>query len=63
MPEISLGLNKIKAYMDENHILAVDLATAYGIKKGDFADILNGKDTSPRANRVIIKIISDFKIR
>ena len=29
----------------------------------DIADMLSGKDGSPRANRTILKIISDFRIR
>ncbi|MEY8537555.1 XRE family transcriptional regulator [Lactococcus muris] len=63
MPEFNPGLEKIKAYMKDNHILAVDLATTYGIKKSDMSDILNGKDTSPRAAKIIVKIVRDLTIR
>lgn len=63
MPEFNPGLKKIKAHMKEENILAIDLATTYGIKPSDMSDILNGKDTSPRAAKVIVKIIRDLTIR
>ncbi len=63
MPEFNPGLEKIKERMKEERILAVDLATAYGIKPSDMSDILNGKDKSPKAAKVIIKIIRDLSIR
>lgn len=63
MPEFKSGLEKIKVYMKENNVLAVDLATTYGIKTSDMSDILSGKDASPRAAKVIVKIIRDLSIR
>lgn len=63
MPEFNPGLEKIKARMKEENILAIDLATTYGIKPSDMSDILNGKDTSPRAAKAIVKIIRDLTIR
>lgn len=63
MPETVTGREKILKFIEDNGVLQIDLATQYGITSGDFADIITGKDTSPRANRVILKIISDFKIR
>ena len=63
MPEFNPGLEKIKARMKEENILAIDLATTYGIKSSDMSDILSGKDTSPRAAKVIVKIIRDLTIR
>lgn len=63
MPETVTGREKILKFIEDNGVKQIDLATQYGIKSGDFADIMTGKDLSPKANRVILKIISDFKIR
>ncbi|MDC0808964.1 XRE family transcriptional regulator [Lactococcus petauri] len=63
MPEFYPGLEKIKVRMKEENILAIDLAITYGIKPSDMSDILNGKDTSPRAAKVIVKIVRDLTIR
>lgn len=63
MPETISGREKILKFIEDNGVKQIDLATQYGIKSGDFADIMTGKDVSPKANRVVLKIISDFKIR
>ncbi|MDT2860433.1 XRE family transcriptional regulator [Lactococcus lactis] len=63
MPETVTGREKILKFIEDNGVKQIDLATQYGIRSGDFADIMTGKDASPKANRVILKIISDFKIR
>lgn len=63
MPESTVGRDKVLEFMKENGVLQADIATQYGIKSGDFADIMSGKDTTARANKVILRIISDFKIR
>jgi hypothetical protein len=63
MPKTTKGREKILAFIKENGFSQIDLATQYGITSGDFADMLSGKDGSPRANRTILKIISDFRIR
>lgn len=63
MPESTVGRDKVLNFMKENGVLQIDLATQYGIKPSDFADMMTGKDTTARANKTILKIISDFKIR
>lgn len=63
MPETVTGREKILKFIEDSGVKQIDLATQYGIASGDFADIMTGKDTTPKANRVILKIISDFKIR
>lgn len=35
----------------------------YGINKQDMSDYLAGRKKNPRGNQIILKIISDFKIR
>ncbi|GAX46803.1 hypothetical protein [Pseudolactococcus reticulitermitis] len=63
MPQTTTGREKIIEFIKESGVNQIDLATQYGISSGDFSDMMTGKDTSSRANRVILKIISDFKIR
>ena len=62
MPETINGREKIKAYLSANDISIASLATMYGMSKQDLSDYLAGRKRNPQANRVILKIISDFKL-
>lgn len=64
MPDANVGREKVLRYLEENDIQKVDLAVMYGMTKQDLGNYLEGKlvDT-PKAKQLIIKIISDFKIR
>lgn len=62
MPETLNGRQKIKAYLDANEISIASLATMYGVPKQDLSDYLAGRKKNPKANQVILKIISDFKL-
>lgn len=63
MPEAASGREKIAKYLADNNISISSLATMYGINKQDVADYLSGRKKNPRGNRLILKIISDFKIK
>ena len=63
MPETKPGREKIMEYLEENDISVTSLAVTYGIKKQDMADFLTGRKVTPRGNRVILKIISDLRIK
>ncbi|WP_270364364.1 hypothetical protein [Enterococcus malodoratus] len=63
MPDVNPGREKVKEYIERNNISITDLAVAYGVKKQDLASYLSGKLDNPRGNQIILKIISDFRIR
>lgn len=63
VPETKAGRDKIVEYLEENDISVTSLAVAYGIKKQDMSDFLTGRKITPRGNRVILKIISDLRIK
>lgn len=64
MPEATMvARDKITSYLEENKISINDLAVMYGVHKQDLADYLAGRKTNPRGNKLIIRIIADFKIR
>ncbi|WP_242387293.1 helix-turn-helix domain-containing protein [Enterococcus gallinarum] len=63
MPDVNPGREKVKKYIEDKGISITDLAVAYGVKKQDLASYLNGKLDNPRGNQIILKIISDFRIR
>jgi lambda repressor-like predicted transcriptional regulator len=63
MPETMSGREKIAAYIETNDISITDLAVMYGMNKQDLADYLAGRKNNPKGNKIILKIISDFKIR
>ena len=63
MPDVNPGREKVKEYIKNNDISITDLAVAYGVKKQDLANYLNGKLDNPRGNQIVLKIISDFRIR
>ena len=62
MPETLEGRERIIQYLNENNITIADLAAMYGIAKQDMSDYLSGRKKNPRGNKIILKIISDFKI-
>ena len=63
MPDINNGRERILKYIKENNIQIADLAVAYGMNKQDLTNYLNGKLTGPMANKIILKIIADYRIR
>lgn len=63
MPETLEGRERIIQYLNVNDITIADLAAMYGIAKQDMSDYLSGRKKNPRGNKIILKIISDFKIR
>ncbi|EKW99409.1 hypothetical protein [Ligilactobacillus saerimneri] len=63
MPETKAGRDKIIGYLNENDISISALAAMYGLSRQDLSDYLAGRKRNPKANQIILKIISDFKIR
>lgn len=63
MPETKNGRDKIIQYLTINDISISALATMYGETRQNMADYLSGRKKNPKANQVILKIISDFKIK
>lgn len=63
MPETLNGRERIIKYLSENNISISSLATMYGVNKQDMSDYLAGRKKNPKANQIILKVISDFKIR
>ncbi|MGM0124897.1 hypothetical protein IGI37_002291 [Enterococcus sp. AZ194] len=63
MPNIANGRQKVLEYMKENNISVTDLAVAYGVKKQDLSSYLNGKLDNVKGNQIILRIISDYRIR
>ena len=64
MPDNKVGREKVLKYIEDNNISISDLGIMYGIKKQDITKYLKGdlKDR-PKANQLVLKIISDLKIR
>ena len=63
MPSIDAGRLKVLEFIKQHDLSINDLAVAYGIKKQDMHNYLNGNLKTPKANQLIIRIISDYKIR
>ena len=63
MPSIDAGRERVLAFIKENGIAIEDIAVAYGMKKADVYNYLNGKSKTPKANQLILRIITDYKIR
>lgn len=64
MPDSKLGRERVLKYLEENNIDLVDLAVMYGMTKQDITSYLKGKlVNNPKAKQLLVKIISDFKIR
>ncbi|QBK08425.1 hypothetical protein FORC83_p044 (plasmid) [Campylobacter jejuni] len=63
MPETKAGRDKIMSYLAENEIPISALAAMYGVSRQDLSDYLAGRKRNPKANQIILKIITDLKIR
>lgn len=63
MPSIDPGRLKVKEYIEKNGLSITDLAVAYGVKKQDLSNYISGRIETTKGNQVILKIISDYKIR
>ncbi|MEG0679920.1 MAG: hypothetical protein RR439_08790 [Carnobacterium sp.] len=64
MPETTNGREKVLNFLEESDINFVDLGVMYGMTKQDVTSYLTGKlKNTPAANKLILKIISDFRIR
>lgn len=63
MSNLDNGRAAIKEFMKENGITMDDLATAYGHTRVRMQQILDGHWSGPKANRTILEIIRDYRIR
>ena len=66
MAELTLenGRKKIIQWMQENDISYQDIATAFGYKnKQTVRDYITGDVDSTKANELVLRIISKFRIR
>lgn len=64
MPDSLTGHKKVLDYIENNDVSIVDLATKYGLSKQDLTSYLTGKlQNNKKAHEVVLRIISDFKIR
>ena len=62
MPTTMPGRELIKNYLKERSISIADLAKAYGLARQDVTDYLSGRNTSPKSNQFVLKVIKDLKI-
>lgn len=63
MSNLSSGREKILKFLDEHKMSVADLASAYSVNRSELSNYLNGNIESEKGNKLILKIISDFKIR
>ena len=64
MPEVTAtGREKILQYLEEHNTSINDLSVMYNVNKQDMADYLAGRRVNKRGNELILRIITDFKIR
>ncbi|WP_461240790.1 XRE family transcriptional regulator [Paucilactobacillus sp. N302-9] len=63
MPTTLGGRDLVKDYLKENKISIASLATTYSVGKMYMGQVLDGTKTSAAANKLVLKIIDDFKIR
>lgn len=66
MAELTLenGRKKIIQWMQENDVSYQDIATAFGYKnKQTVRDYITGDVDSTKANELVLRIISKFRIR
>ena len=63
MPTTYSGREKIKEYLEKNNVKITSLATMYNVSRPYMSNVLNGNETSERANKLILKIIADFNIK
>ena len=57
------GRELIKNYLKERSISIADLAKAYGLARQDVTDYLSGRNTSPKSNQFVLKVIKLVFIR
>ena len=57
MPSTMPGRELIKNYLKERSISIADLAKAYGLARQDVTDYLSGRNTSPKSNQFVLKVI------
>lgn len=62
MPDISVGRNKVVAFLKENNLKKSDLAVAYGCSRQEVTNILSGSTKGPKANQFILRVIADYNI-
>ena len=62
MPDITNGREKVVSFLKEKGIKKVTLAVAYGYKRQEVTNILNGTTKGPRANGFILQVIEDYGI-
>ncbi|WP_063697023.1 hypothetical protein [Pediococcus inopinatus] len=63
MPETLAGRKLIAEFLNDNDISIASLATTYDVGKMYMQQVLSGKKKSAAANKMILKIIDDYKIR
>lgn len=66
MAELTLesGRKKVMEWMQENDVSYQDIATAFGYKnKQTVRDYITGDVDSTKANELVLRIISKFRIR
>ena len=64
MPNSKVGRDRVLQYLEENNIQMIDLAVMYGMKKQDVTSYLTGNLVeAPKAKQLLVRIISDFRIR
>lgn len=63
MPTTLNGRELIRQYLDDNNISDISLAATYGVGKVYLGQVLSGKKQSAAANKLVLKIIEDYKIR
>jgi len=63
MSNLDNGRAAIKSFMRENNITMEDLATAYGHSRVRMQQILDGHWSGPKANKTVLEIIRDYRIR
>ncbi|ANZ70340.1 hypothetical protein [Pediococcus claussenii] len=62
MPDTAKGRQAILNYIEINEIKIRSLGKAYGVSYQYVQKVLNGEAKGPSANKLILKIIDDFKI-
>lgn len=62
MPTTMPGRELIKKYLKEKSISIADLAKVYGLARQDVTDYLSGRNTNPKSNQFVLKVIKDSKI-
>ncbi len=63
MSNLDNGREAIKKFMKSNGIAMEDLATAYGKSRVRMQQIIDGHWSGPEANKTILEIIRDYRIR